>query len=212
MPTTVTCARAGSDTGGAGAGGGGGRWSGWGRGGRYRGSRPGCTRWSRSGTRRRCWRGPRPRGSRWGPCGSTGTRRDRTRGSSWGTGRLGRGLIGRGWRRSSGLWNWAIPKGVDWVCRSVHRVSSVVPMTNSLVPPAGQQRVLALAQLSNSVGDGAYYVTSALYFTHVVGLDPARVGLGLTVGWAVGSVVGVPLGRLADRRGARGTAVLLALA
>ena len=85
-------------------------------------------------------------------------------------------------------------------------------MTNSLVPPAGPQRDLALAQLSNSVGDGAYYVTSALYFTHVVGLDPARVGLGLTVGWAVGSVVGVPLGRLADRRGARGTAVLLALA
>ncbi|MFE5920709.1 MFS transporter [Streptomyces sp. NPDC056468] len=85
-------------------------------------------------------------------------------------------------------------------------------MTHSLVPPAGPQRVLALAQLSNSVGDGAYYTTSALYFTQVVGLDPARVGLGLTVGWAVGSLVGVPLGRLADRRGARGTAVLLALA
>ncbi|MGW6732039.1 MFS transporter [Streptomyces sp. NPDC055013] len=85
-------------------------------------------------------------------------------------------------------------------------------MTNSLVPPAGPQRVLALAQLSNSVGDGAYYTTSALYFTQVVGLDPARVGLGLTVGWAVGSLVGIPLGRLADRRGARGTAVLLALA
>ncbi|MFD3498619.1 MFS transporter [Streptomyces sp. NPDC058678] len=85
-------------------------------------------------------------------------------------------------------------------------------MTNSLVPPAGPQRVLALAQLTNSVGDGAYYVTSALYFTHVVGLAPARVGLGLTVAWAVGSLVGVPLGRLADRRGARGTAVLLALA
>ncbi|MDQ0933949.1 MFS transporter [Streptomyces turgidiscabies] len=85
-------------------------------------------------------------------------------------------------------------------------------MTNSLVPPAGPQRVLALAQLTNSVGDGAYYVTSALYFTHVVGLAPARVGLGLTLAWAVGSLVGVPLGRLADRRGARGTAVLLALA
>ncbi|MEV7885008.1 MFS transporter [Streptomyces sp. NPDC002817] len=85
-------------------------------------------------------------------------------------------------------------------------------MTNSLVPPAGPQRVLALAQLTNAVGDGAYLVTSAFYFTHVVGLSPARVGLGLTVGWAVGSVAGVPLGRLADRRGARGTAVLLALA
>jgi MFS family permease len=81
-----------------------------------------------------------------------------------------------------------------------------------LLPPAGPQRVLAGAQLANSVGDGAYYVTSALYFTHVVGLAPARVGLGLTVAWAVGSVVGVPLGKLADRRGPRGTAVLLALA
>lgn len=85
-------------------------------------------------------------------------------------------------------------------------------MTNALVPPAGPQRLLALAQLSNSVGDGAYYTTSALYFTQVVGLAPGRVGLGLTVGWAVGSLVGVPLGRLADRRGPRGTAVLLALA
>ncbi|MFJ9739359.1 MFS transporter [Streptomyces sp. NPDC101166] len=74
------------------------------------------------------------------------------------------------------------------------------------------QRLLAFAQLSNSVGDGAYYTTSALYFTQIAGLSPARVGLGLTVGWAVGSLAGVPLGRLADRRGPRGTAVLLALA
>ncbi|MGI5196695.1 MFS transporter [Streptomyces sp. CA-288835] len=85
-------------------------------------------------------------------------------------------------------------------------------MTNSLLPPAGPQRVLAVAQLSNSVGDGAFYVTSALYFTHIVGLAPARVGLGLTIAWAVGSLAGVPLGRFADRRGPRGTAVLLALA
>ncbi|MDX3308996.1 MFS transporter [Streptomyces sp. NPDC054884] len=74
------------------------------------------------------------------------------------------------------------------------------------------RRLLALAQLSNSVGDGAYYTTSALYFTQMIGLTPARVGLGLTLGWAVGSLAGVPLGRLADRHGARGTAVLLALA
>ncbi len=84
-------------------------------------------------------------------------------------------------------------------------------MTN-LLPPRGPQRTLALAQLSNSVGDGAYYVTSALYFTHVVGLSPARIGLGLTVAWAIGSLVGAPLGSFADRRGPRGTAALLALA
>ncbi|OAR22749.1 MFS transporter [Streptomyces sp. ERV7] len=85
-------------------------------------------------------------------------------------------------------------------------------MTTRAVSPAGPRRLLALAQLTNSVGDGAYLVTSALYFTRVVGLAPARIGLGLTLAWAVGSVAGVPLGRLADRRGPRGTAVLLALA
>ncbi|MBE8471587.1 MFS transporter [Streptomyces justiciae] len=84
-------------------------------------------------------------------------------------------------------------------------------MTNSLVPPRGPQRVLAVAQLTNAVGDGAFLVTSALYFTYVVELAPARVGLGLTLAWALGAVAGVPLGRLADRRGARGTAVLLAV-
>ncbi|WP_078955192.1 MFS transporter [Streptomyces griseus] len=73
-------------------------------------------------------------------------------------------------------------------------------------------RALLLAQLSNSVGDGAFYVTSALYFTAVVGLSAAQVGAGLAVAWAVGSLAGVPLGTLADRRGPRGTSVLLALA
>ncbi|MVO89333.1 MFS transporter [Streptomyces sp. p1417] len=81
-----------------------------------------------------------------------------------------------------------------------------------LLPPRGPARLLALAQLSNSVGDGAFYVTSALYFSQVVGLAPTRIGLGLTLAWGVGAVLGVPLGRLADRRGPRGTAVLLSLA
>jgi hypothetical protein len=40
------------------------------------------------------------------------------------------------------------------------------------------RRVLAAAQLANSVGDGGYYVCSALYFTRVVGLSPAQVGSG----------------------------------
>ncbi|MFI0975442.1 MFS transporter [Streptomyces sp. NPDC021093] len=87
-----------------------------------------------------------------------------------------------------------------------------VECTPNFLPPVGPQRTLSLAQLGNSVGDGAFYVTSALHFTHVVGLAPARIGLGLAVAWAVGSVDGVPLGRLADRHGPRGTAVLLALA
>jgi MFS family permease len=72
-------------------------------------------------------------------------------------------------------------------------------------------RKLAAAQLANSIGDGAFYVTSALYFTRVVGLSATQVGLGLTIAWAVGFTAGVPLGHLADRRGPRSTAQLLAL-
>ncbi|MBB5776091.1 MFS transporter [Nonomuraea jabiensis] len=73
------------------------------------------------------------------------------------------------------------------------------------------RRILAQAQLANSIGDGVYLVTSAFYFTRIVGLSATEIGLGLTLGWAVGSVAGVPLGHLADRRGPRGVAVLLAL-
>ncbi|MFG3708116.1 MFS transporter [Micromonospora sp. NPDC047670] len=77
------------------------------------------------------------------------------------------------------------------------------------VPPT-PARTLVRAQLANSVGDGVFLVTSALYFTGPVGLSPGQVGLGLTLGWAVGVLVGVPAGQLADRWGARRTAVLLA--
>ncbi|MEV5712523.1 MFS transporter [Amycolatopsis mediterranei] len=73
-------------------------------------------------------------------------------------------------------------------------------------------RLLAAAQLAGSLGDGAFLTCSVLFFTRIAGLTPAQVGLGLTLGWAVGSVAGVPLGHLADRHGARGSAVLLALA
>jgi MFS family permease len=84
-------------------------------------------------------------------------------------------------------------------------------MPNRLVPPAGPARPLAAAQLTDSIGLGGYLVTSALYFTRIVDLSPTQVGFGLTVGWAVGFLAGVPLGALADRRGPRGVAMLLAL-
>ncbi|MEV6283668.1 MFS transporter [Kribbella sp. NPDC051770] len=71
---------------------------------------------------------------------------------------------------------------------------------------------LAAAQLVSSVGDGAFIVTSALFFTRVVGLSTGQVGLGLTIAWLVGFLTGVPLGHLADRCGPRVVAIVLALA
>ncbi|MFD5871729.1 MFS transporter [Streptomyces sp. NPDC060322] len=85
-------------------------------------------------------------------------------------------------------------------------------MSFRLIPAPGPARGLAVSQLVNSFGDGAYYVCSALYFSQIVGLSPDRIGIGLTLAWAVGAVTGVPLGQFADRRGPKGTAVLLALA
>ncbi|MET8701075.1 MFS transporter [Kitasatospora sp. NPDC004723] len=80
-----------------------------------------------------------------------------------------------------------------------------------LRPASPARRTLAIAQLVSAIGDGAYYTSSALYFTRIVGLSPTRLGLGLAVAWAIGSLAGVPLGHLADRRGPRGTAAALAL-
>jgi MFS family permease len=78
-------------------------------------------------------------------------------------------------------------------------------------PPTGPAGVLAAAQLTNAIGDGAYIVCSVLYFTRIVGLSATQLGLGLTVSWAAGFLAGVPLGHLADRWGPRRTAVALAL-
>ena len=71
-------------------------------------------------------------------------------------------------------------------------------------------RVLATAQFTNSLGDGAYYVTSILFFTTVVGLSPAQVGVGLSCAWGLGFLAATPLGHAADRHGLRGAAMALA--
>ena len=70
---------------------------------------------------------------------------------------------------------------------------------------------MARTHLINAIGDGAFLVTFALYFTHVVGLPAARFGLGMSLAWAAGFLAGMPLGHLADRIGPRRVAVSLAV-
>jgi hypothetical protein len=59
----------------------------------------------------------------------------------------------------------------------------------------------------SAVGDGIWFTTWAVYFTQQRGLPAATVGLGMAVAAAAGLAAAVPMGVLADRRGARGVLV-----
>ena len=63
----------------------------------------------------------------------------------------------------------------------------------------------------NTAGDGLYIAGSALFFTRGLGLPVAEVGLGLTCAGILGLTAGIPLGRLADRRGPRKVLIVIQL-
>lgn len=77
------------------------------------------------------------------------------------------------------------------------------PLTRRGIPVDPTLRVLAVATLVNTMGNGALMTTSALYFTHVVGLTPAQVGTALAAAAAVALVSQVPWGHVGDTRGPR---------
>ena len=70
---------------------------------------------------------------------------------------------------------------------------------------------LLVSTLVNTAGDGLYIAGSALFFTKGLGLPVAQVGLGLTLAGVLGLTAGIPLGRLADRRGARDILIAIQL-
>jgi MFS family permease len=70
-------------------------------------------------------------------------------------------------------------------------------------PAAPTLRVLAAATLVNTVGNGAFFTVSALYFTRIVGISAGRLGLALTIAGLCGLLAAVPIGHLADRTGPR---------
>ena len=71
----------------------------------------------------------------------------------------------------------------------------------ALLPSSTLARRLAVQSVLFAVGEGAFLTGSAVFFTQVVGLSAAQVGLGLTIAGVVTFFVAVPLGRLADRFG-----------
>jgi len=70
---------------------------------------------------------------------------------------------------------------------------------------------MALATLATTTGSGAYLVVAVLYFTRIVGLSPTEVGVGMSIAGLVGLLVGVPMGHLGDRYGARELLIWLLL-
>ncbi|MBB5776009.1 MFS transporter [Nonomuraea jabiensis] len=85
-----------------------------------------------------------------------------------------------------------------------------------LVPEAGPQRVLAASNFVYTLGSGLYLTAGVLYFTEGVHLPASQVGLGLGIAGIASLALGIAVGHLADRHGARGvytiTLVVQALA
>ncbi|MBL1109989.1 MFS transporter [Streptomyces sp. 5-8] len=85
-----------------------------------------------------------------------------------------------------------------------------------LIPGPGPQRVLAASNFVYTIGSGLYLTAGVLYFTEAVHLPADQVGIGLGIAGLVALALGVAVGHLADRYGARGvhaaTLVVQALA
>ncbi|MFJ5895700.1 MFS transporter [Streptomyces sp. NPDC093064] len=73
-----------------------------------------------------------------------------------------------------------------------------------LMPDSGPQRVLAASNFVYTVGSGLYLTAGVLYFTRAVHLPADEVGVGLGIAGLVALALGVAVGHLADRHGARG--------
>ncbi|MGZ4445544.1 MAG: MFS transporter [Nocardioides sp.] len=79
------------------------------------------------------------------------------------------------------------------------------------LPPTPLARRLSAQSVLYAVGEGFFLTGSAVFFTHVVGLSAAQVGLGLTIAGVVSFFFAVPSGRMADRVGPKRTWALGAL-
>ncbi|HET9168276.1 MAG TPA: MFS transporter [Actinospica sp.] len=77
----------------------------------------------------------------------------------------------------------------------------LIERVGRVVPPAGPQRSMVPSTFVNLLGNGLFNTASVLYFTLVVHLTAAQVGIGLTIAGLIGLVAGIPAGILADRHG-----------
>lgn len=72
-----------------------------------------------------------------------------------------------------------------------------------VLPPTKLERDLAVQCVLSAFATGSFLTGTAVFFTQVVGLTGAQVGLGLSIAAGVALLLQLPLGRLADRVGAK---------
>ena len=70
-------------------------------------------------------------------------------------------------------------------------------------PPSPLAGRLATQSLLFAIGEGTFLTGSAVFFTQIVGLSAAEVGLGLTIAGVAAFLAAWPMGRLVDRFGPR---------
>ena len=75
-----------------------------------------------------------------------------------------------------------------------------------LAGPTPLIRRLSVQSVLSAFGDGVFLTGSAVFFTQIVGLSAAQVGLGLSSAGVATFLLAVPLGQLAERFGATGPA------
>ena len=72
-----------------------------------------------------------------------------------------------------------------------------------ILPPTKLERDLAIQCVLSAFATGSFLTGTAVFFTQVVGLTGAQVGVGLSIAAGVALLLQLPLGRLADRMGAK---------
>jgi predicted MFS family arabinose efflux permease len=96
--------------------------------------------------------------------------------------------------------------------RGVNRTTIVVPprenppvtlsaLLSRARPPSPLAGRLSVQSLLFALGQGAFLTGSAVFFTKIVGLSAAQVGLGLTFAGIAAFLAAVPMGKLVDRYG-----------